>query len=748
MKIKTFLARSLTLAAGLCTASNIVNAFPAATFSDSWKDAAVYDAATSNYNAVTAGEFHVRISLGGIVGSNFGSNTLVMLNIGTNGTPQLIISNHLRDDPNYSSNATHATFPLGGTNGSVEVAWAGTNITITGSTKADLLGGEKLYTNSVSSNFFLDEIILTVTNSSGPVFAYTNKVVPVVANNTLTYAAHTNLNGTTTSLEAGSLNGAADFTPPKVAITSPAANAVFPSTAPIQPVVVTASDKYGLTNLTLTVNGGAPIAPQLNGALSSFVLDTNVNLTALGTNIIKVVAFNTLGNSNSVTRDLILVKTNSVVVAVYPAGAGTVKGIKKNEALNENFTYPVTATPASPAWIFSKWTNASGAVLSSAPVYNYVDTTNGTLAALFVPNPFYDTGLAGTYEGLFFDTSAKVGPTNSGYVTVTVAANGTYSGRLYLAESASPFPLYGQLAVTGLTATADSKVWVSELEELDVQLQIAATSDLQSPGAGVLGGTVTATNNGTTQLWSENLSGYLVQLNPDIVPGLYNVYLSPEANPATGPGGYSFASVTVRKTGDVGLVLNLADGTSPATSFATQMTLDNAIPVYASLYHGKGVIIGWLQFAVNGSEIVANSSPVTWDKEPVNDRFYTNGFWYTPSATGKLYEPLNIFTWMNGSFDVDQGYTSYNLANGVSDTNIVFNPVKDTLVDTNKPNKVAITLNSYTGGVSGAFTAADFNLQTNTVALPSFQGVIIDNEGWGFYSATNHETGPIVIKSN
>jgi hypothetical protein len=278
-------------------------------------------------------------------------------------------------------------------------------------------------------------------------------------------------------------------------------------------------------------------------------------------------------------------------------------------------------------------------------------------------------------------------------------------------------------------------------------LQVAINPNLQSLGAGTLSGLVIATNNGTTWLWTESIKeGGLVQFNPDIVPGLYNVFITPEANPAAGPGGFSFASVRVSKTGDAGLVLTLADGTSPATSFSTSLTLGGICPVYASLYGGKGVIIGAVQFPANGSRTVV-PGPIIWDKMPVNDMFYTNGFSYTPTAIGALYQSLNIFEWTVGKFDPDAGLTNVNLATDTGGINVIFDPVKGTLVDTNKPNKVAITLSPLTGGLSGAFTASSFHLQSNTVALPSFQGVAIDNQGWGFYKATNQETGPIVIEA-
>jgi len=757
MKIKTFLVRSLTLAAGLCAASNIVNA-SVATFSDTWKDAAVLNA-NSNYAAVDSGSFSVHISLGGVVSSNFGPDTVVWLKIApTNGAPPLtIVTNRLIDDPSYTAKSTSVTFPFfATTNGTVAVSWGATNITISGSTKTDLLGEDKEYSASVSSNFFLDQIVLIVSNVSATaaLFGYTNIVVPVVANNATTEAAHPNLNGSTTSLQAGSLSGAADFTPPSLAITSPAANAKIPYTSPTSSTVAvsgTASDKYGLSNITITVNGvnsGASSkvyqaqAGSEGNAATSIAWTNNVTLSVIGTNVINVTATNWLGNTNSVSRIFILLETNSAVVVVVPTNSGTVSGIWNNKVLDMGIGYPVAATPANPAWIFSRWTNSAGLNVTN-PSFTFI-ATNLPLYAYFTNNPFYDTGLAGTYEALFY-SATKVEPTNSGYIILTVTPSGTYSGSLYLADKVSPFSLFGQLAVAGANATADSIVNISGSEQLNVQLHVATNSDRLTAGAGLLSGWVTYTNFDTTATWNDSIWGKLVQFSPDIVPGLYNLAFSPALNPSNGPGGYSFASAMVSKTGNVGMVLTLADGTSPATSFSADMTLDGLCPIYSPLYGGNGVILGWMHFDLSG--LRTTTGAFTWVKAAVNDKFYTNGFTLATNVSGQLYEPLNIFSWTtNGIFAVDQGYTSVNLANGTH-VNVTFDPFTDTLTDPNQARDyLTMKLNPSTGALSGSFGAAFFNLQTNTIGLPSFKGVVTGNQGMGFYMATNMETGPILIQ--
>jgi hypothetical protein len=289
-------------------------------------------------------------------------------------------------------------------------------------------------------------------------------------------------------------------------------------------------------------------------------------------------------------------------------------------------------------------------------------------------------------------------------------------------------------------ATADSKVNAGKSVELDVQLQITTVF----PGAGVLGGIVNATGEVTNQFWSAPIQGQLELYNPEIVPGLYNIVFSPFSDPSAGPGGYSFASATVYKTGGVTLVLTPADGTTSSSLFFTSLTQDDLCPIYGSLYGGKGVIIGALQFASDGSRTVANNGNINWVKLPVNDRFYINGFSYTGTASGGIYEPLNIFNWTAGDFDVDPGYSGLNLADDTGGVAVTFNPTNNTFADT---NSVSLSLAPDTGYLTGSFKAATFNLQTNAGATPSFKGVINGDSFWGFYSSTNQETGPVVIQA-
>ena len=99
----------------------------------------------------------------------------------------------------------------------------------------------------------------------------------------------------------------------------------------------------------------------------------------------------------------------------------------------------------------------------------------------------------------------------------------------------------------------------------------------------------------TEPLWPNpaSVSGELSHYGNNPALGLYNLVVPPVgSDPSQGPGGYSYGSATVGRGGTVALMLNLADGTSPAISFSSAVAQDGSFPFFASLYSGKGFFNG------------------------------------------------------------------------------------------------------------------------------------------------------------
>jgi hypothetical protein len=775
--MKTSLMRGVTLAASLCAASNIVIAASPATFTDAWHDTLAGNM-NEGYTVNTTSSFSTTISLplDGVDLSEADAGTQFSLSIGPSGGTIQIVSDTL-GDANWSPGKQKATFEIQDPNtlaniGSVTVSWTATTLSVTGSASEDaedLLGMEMMFAgestgsptnyilNTPISGFFAEiSVTLDASDNGGGTFNYDNATVPVTGTDKET-DPNPDGNGPY-PLETGSVTGTVDLTPPSLSITSPSAGFKVYATNPVVNLEGHASDSFGITDIEYYVNDDTNNPTETDqfpgdAGTNSVSWTASVNLSQVGqvgSNVVTVYATDTLGNTNFVSRTFIWSETNSAVVAVNPTIAGKVTGIHNGEVLQIGFGYSVTASSTNKDWIFSDWTDVSGDILSSNVTFEYVDT-DGTLTANFVPNPFYNANpagasdLAGAYTGLFYDTNNRVELTDAGYISVTVTDTGGFSGKLYLASTGSSFSLSGQLAVAsnGLIATADlGPIKVNASEYLSVNLQVATDTNLSDPGAGLLGGLVNSYSNATelNLIDSATIQGKLSHANASVSNGLYSFYIPPiSSDPSAGPGGWSYGSATVSKNEGVALVFNLGDGTSPAISFSSFLAQDCTCPFYASLYSGNGVIMGWMQFITNGSNTVTSSS-VNWVKMPVADKYYTNGFIVTTTLTGNLYLPpkagTNIFGWTDGTFVVDQGYAGLSLPNEIDDS-VTFNPANNTFTDA---NRVTITFTKTTGALTGKFY-----YPTNSSASFTYHGVEVDGTGYGFYTSTNKETGPIEI---
>jgi hypothetical protein len=765
----------LTLLAGLCIASNFVNAASQLNFTDKWTDSGAYNSMYQYYYLKTVGSFSVNISLplNGVDLTEADAGTQFTLAIGPSGNTTPIVSDTLEDAENYSAGAKSAKFPVidpnsGATNGNVTVSWTATTISVTGSASEDILGEEQMFAagstetpttttlNTTATGAYYEvSVSLDASDNGGGTYNYDNTYVPVTGSDKETEYNPPNMSGPY-PLEAGSITGTGDFTPPTLSITSPASNFKVYSANTVIDLEGLVSDSEGVANVEFVVNGN-PTSIEID---QSDELPTNkiswtaeVDLSQVGhagSNLVTVLGQDLSGNQASVSRTFFWIETSTAAVNVNPTTAGTVTGVKTGQLLQVGSGYTVKAAPASKSWIFSEWTDDLGGVLSSNATFEYIDT-DGVLTANFETNYFYGTPLAGTYTGLFYDTVNGVQVADAGYITVTVTPTGGYSGKLSLATTASPFSFSGQLAEStdNSTAGANLTIKVSKTEYLNVGLQIATDPDLADSGAGITSGFVNAYSDAAEAnlLDSAQIRGELTLYNAGIVPGLYNFVVSPvSGNHSQGPGGYSYGSANVNKTGAVTVALNLADGTSPTISFNSYVAQDGTCPFYASLYGGNGVILGWMQFMTNGSGNM-HAGNINWLKMPVADKFYTEGFNATyantaPTISGGLYVPPKAGTNIFGegvtalTFEVDPGVTASSLP-GETDTAVTFGPAKDMFTDT---SKVTITLTPATGVLKGTFFPGGSKTSL------SFNGAVLDAIGYGFYSdPAISETGPILI---
>jgi hypothetical protein len=780
MKTKVALARWLPLIICLCALSHIASAASRLSFTDTWKDAVAFDASSQKYYVKTTGSFSASISLplAGVDLSEADAGTQFSLAIGPAGNTTNIISDTLGDAENYTPNKKSATFALidpisQARNGSLTVDWTSTTISVTASASEDALGMEQMFvTDSVGTPtnttlnssqtgaYYEVSLLLDASDNGGGTYSYDNPFVPVAGSNKETkYSAPGGAGAF--PLENGSLTGTGDFTPPKLTITSPKPGFQVYDQNPVIDLTGLASDGIGITNVVCIVevtNAFFEFPVLIDQAeelpTNSIAWTAEVDLSQwgyVGTNEILVVAQDSAGNQSFVSRSFVWVETNLAAVNVNPTNGGTIKGITNGQVLQVGNRYAMTATPANKTWIFSAWTATGWDLLSSNARFDYIDT-DGVLTATFVTNPFCDTLLAGTYTGLFFDPNNGPELDNAGYFTVAVTDTGLFTGKLQFADSAEPVALSGQLSVypdgSLATATVPLKRNVTttdrknKTEYLEVSLTMNTITNLVYSGVGNVVGVVNSYSDPseTTLIDSAQLGGELSLPGTNVPSGLYDLVFSPlSVDGSEGPGGFSYATAKVSENGDVALVLTLADAISQPISMSTFVARDGTCPFYASLYGGKGLILGWVLFVTDGDAYLSGNS-IWWLKGATGDNYYSSGFTNTPDLIGGLYVPpkagTNIFAATNMTFIVDENYTGFSLPDE-TDSAVTFNPVNNSFSDT---NKVAIAVTVASAALNGAFHP------TGGKSAISFHGVEVGGAGYGYYAdASKKETGPIFI---
>ena len=271
-----------------------------------------------------------------------------------------------------------------------------------------------------------------------------------------------------------------------------------------------------------------------------------------------------------------------LTIITNPPSFGTVtpndaKVIKTNKVIT------LTANPKNANYKFVNWTGSYNTA-SNPLVFKM---TNDTIVeANFITNPFL--ALAGIYNGLFSAANAPLSQSNAGMLkALAVTSEGAYSGSLLLNGATK--------SITGnfspdLLQSSDPVTFRGT--ESTVELSMNLISNNPAP-------IITGTVSNTTQNWvSTNLVA--VRAADDTqASSAYTLTLEPDTNVASTPGGYGYALIAVtagssKKATMATITGRLADGT--AFSQSVGLSGDGFAPLYSSLYSGKGMVLGWINF--------------------------------------------------------------------------------------------------------------------------------------------------------
>ena len=318
--------------------------------------------------------------------------------------------------------------------------------------------------------------------------------------------------------------------------------------------------------------------------------------------------------------------------------------------------------------------------------------SNLVLEADFVPNPFM--ALKGAYNGLFCPIINQQpvfgGATNAGFFTLALTANGAFSGRLVLQGTSLPFSGAFNVQLQALAQVARSRQ-----PALTLNLQInPVTANLET---NVITGTV---STGPVDYLADLLAYRAIAAGSNVYSGAYTLLVEgcEDDGACFGvltnvPWGDSPATVQVSPvSGGIQMVGTLADGTAIGQAVAASEA--GQWPLYASLYGGRGLLIGWVSLG-------QPSGLVYWLMPSSVNRFYTNGFsqWRMAELTKYTVPPLrqNAVAWTNAEVVFDGGNLSGRLTNQVVLSNNSLRVISGSI------NNLSLTINPNNGSFSGSF---------------------------------------------
>jgi hypothetical protein len=375
---------------------------------------------------------------------------------------------------------------------------------------------------------------------------------------------------------------------------------------------------------------------------------------------------------------------------------GSVKPNLNEKSLVAGKNYTLTATP-SPGNIFVNWT---GSITTNKNPLTLKATGDMLIQANFIPNPFLS--IAGAYNGLF-QMSSGVTLAAAGMVKgLSITSKGAYSGSLVFGGAAHP--ISGSFNAAG-EATNIIKRTVAQGGAITVVLTAAASPEPQITGTvtGNFGASYLTAYRGTNAFGS----------------GAYTMLIGPDygnSPPVGSPGGDGCVAIA-DKTGAATLTGALADGT--ALSQTVTVSQDGYVPVYDSLYGGKGMLFGW----VNLSSTNTGGVGLAWIHPSAKSGLYKNGFTNTISAN-----QITIASWAQSL--------------GVPAAVSLLDTIGDSIAVTNEAVNIStagkISGNGVTGAIAPKTGIFSVTLKSGKSKIVGRGAMINATNGGGFFLTTSN----------
>jgi hypothetical protein len=241
----------------------------------------------------------------------------------------------------------------------------------------------------------------------------------------------------------------------------------------------------------------------------------------------------------------------------------------------------------------------------------------------------------GQFNGLFYDTN-NVAQQSSGFVSLSIAPNLAYSGRLLLDGDTIPFT-GGSFPI--VSQTISRAAWGKST--LTLNLNFAAPVSSQQLTGSVNSTNWTADAVADRAVWNQFTSAGLYANN-------YTMVLSGSTNAATAPGGNGYGFIKLNLAGVITFTGVAGDGVT--LNQTVPLSKDGYWPFYVPLYSApvkvtngavittisqyQGSALGWLNFDGNHQ---APTGSVSWIKKANVGSLYSGGFISQPAVLSSRY---------------------------------------------------------------------------------------------------------------
>jgi peptidyl-prolyl cis-trans isomerase A (cyclophilin A) len=422
-------------------------------------------------------------------------------------------------------------------------------------------------------------------------------------------------------------------------------------------------------------------------------------------------------------------------LTVLTRGAGKVLPNLNSQLLAPESKYRMTATAQAgnlfaywsgtrngQTWIFpindNSWTfegtndfksGPSLGAMVSTPTLSFTMYTNLTITANFVSN--YFPVVQGTYYGLVAPTDHNfITVANAGLCKITSTSAGSFSGTLAIQNKILPFS--GKWDYTG--NASNLKILRAGSTPLTLNLSI----DL-SNNTGRVTGTVASVD------WTSDINAYLAvtKLSTNSVPakGAYVMtFPSQSANSALGD---SFATVSASAIGTLTISGLMADNTTWTETVGVGKA--GNWPLFASLYTGRGLVIGLEDFT--------STSVARWIRPEFTTPYFSGAFNIGPFINGL--QPY-VKPTANSAYMLHLGGNTLTQV----DYGLTFNSLGRFVVTSGSGNLPVLTLTATSGLLSGTW-------KDSTNGIWTLKGVFINPEsgGRGFILGPHGQTGYLRI---